>query len=520
MGYGRIGGVTVATQPLSYYRKILVDELKLCTTHEWEVAVATATGNKANTVLQVLSETKTPLAGGPCPILTQFQLQRINQSDSGQSLLLKGGDYVLVDQRGTGGQGTVFRARQRIAGSGERVVALKIVTLPDSTSSEFVRFQNECMFLCDQSKRTASCSEYVVNGLGCFDQGAQSVLVMEWLDGHTLHEVVEMRHKRVGRLPLRQVLRLIKSVISGLQFLHNNGCVHRDIKPKNLVLVEKPNDKYFVCIVDLGLVKLQTKPVTTPGQLMGTYYFTAPECFRDAAQTDVRADIFSIAATLFFLLTGEPPGFELFARYDPRPGSKEFQDFEIWRSTTNSWKRTRLSEIRPEIPQALSDLVWQSLSSNADDRPADVADFASVFDPVLEATQKARDLQKSFPSLRQSLFQVVSQAVKDLLVHTPLMNSKQFTSDARKSLQKHSFPNGMELPECLPSSKAFQTRLEILDLELQNVLLRFDLHQVTFTSLVDSGMQTLVDDLYRFQRLLPKFLALQHELDHALDGIV
>src|SRR6185312_1247764 len=97
----------------------------------------------------------------------------------------------------------------------------------------------------------------------------------------------------------------------GLQHAHECGMVHRDIKPANLILAVA-GKKAVLKVLDFGLAKLRTddqddSSLTREGQMLGTPDYIAPEQIRDAQSADIRADIYSLGCTFYFLLTGGPP---------------------------------------------------------------------------------------------------------------------------------------------------------------------------------------------------------------------
>jgi serine/threonine protein kinase len=129
-------------------------------------------------------------------------------------------------------------------------------------------------------------------------------LVMELIEGMNLSQIV----KWCGPLPLAEACELIRQAALGLQHAHEHGLVHRDIKPQNLMLTAKGKVK----VLDLGLALLRNDRfllggLTGSGQVMGTADYMAPEQWEDSHWVDIRADMYSLGCTLYFLLTGWPP---------------------------------------------------------------------------------------------------------------------------------------------------------------------------------------------------------------------
>jgi len=144
-------------------------------------------------------------------------------------------------------------------------------------------------------------------------------LVMEYLEGETLDDVLQRRKK----LPPNEAVRLIHQALLGLQHIHEQGMIHRDLKPSNLMLVpgvprgDDTTLKATVKILDIGLGREmfdESQPaaaanteLTAEGVLLGTPDYLAPEQARDPRSIDIRADIYSLGSVLYHALTGQPP---------------------------------------------------------------------------------------------------------------------------------------------------------------------------------------------------------------------
>jgi serine/threonine protein kinase/uncharacterized protein (DUF342 family) len=204
------------------------------------------------------------------------------------------GSYQILAKLGQGGMATVYRAMQA---SLKREVALKVVSAAFSGDPAF----------CERFLREARAGALVnhPNVVTCFDAGeadGQLYMAMELVTGGDLAQLID---KRGGRLDEKLALALLKDATSGLEAIEAARLVHRDIKPANIFLTDHGQAK----LADLGLVCFSTGDdrMTKPGTVMGTPAYIAPEQARGVPDVDIRADIYSLGATLFHLVTGQPP---------------------------------------------------------------------------------------------------------------------------------------------------------------------------------------------------------------------
>jgi ankyrin repeat protein/predicted Ser/Thr protein kinase len=201
----------------------------------------------------------------------------------------------ILELLGQGGMGVVYKARQK---SLDRLVALKILAVPDSAGPDFAeRFSREARALASLSHP----SIVTVHDFG--RSGDRYYLLMEYVDGTDLHQLI-----RGGEIQPQQALELVSHLCDALQFAHESGIVHRDIKPEN-ILVDK---KGRVKIADFGLAKILGRAVdptrlTGAHQVMGTAHYMAPEQLERPLEVDHRADIYSLGVVFYEVLTGELP---------------------------------------------------------------------------------------------------------------------------------------------------------------------------------------------------------------------
>ena len=195
---------------------------------------------------------------------------------------------------GKGGMGAVYKARQPVL---DRFVALKILPAQVAGGPDFTeRFNREARALARLNHpNIVTVHEFgQVSGLPFF--------IMEYVDGLNLRQL-----ERAGKLSPREALQIVPQICEALQFAHDAGVVHRDIKPDNILLDQKGRVK----IADFGIAKiLGTPPATGAAETrgaIGTPHYMAPEQVEKPQSVDHRADIFSLGVVFYEMLTGELP---------------------------------------------------------------------------------------------------------------------------------------------------------------------------------------------------------------------
>ncbi|MCC6666695.1 MAG: serine/threonine protein kinase [Polyangiaceae bacterium] len=205
------------------------------------------------------------------------------------------GRYRLKRQIGRGGMGDVWLAWDNQL---RRDVALKVISeARRARRKDIERFEREAL----ATSRLASPHTVAVHDFGVSDDGV-CFLAMEYLDGCDLAELV----RRGGPLAPELVLQVGLQACASLEEAHAAGIVHRDIKPENLFLVRTREPTPLVKVLDFGIARLADEQPTQTGTLLGTPLFTAPERWL-GQPADERSDVYSLGATLYYLLTGVPP---------------------------------------------------------------------------------------------------------------------------------------------------------------------------------------------------------------------
>lgn len=210
------------------------------------------------------------------------------------------GGYQIEKVVGTGGCGQVYKA---VHGRMGRTVAIKVIT--HETAASTARFQREV-------KAAAKLLHpHIVTAFDAGEYNNMPYLVMEYVEGQSLYQLV----RRSGPLPLSQVAHLILQTARGLAYAHEQGIIHRDIKPSNLMIDTAGQLK----ILDMGLARISTSKsptgldvtigseITAHGTVVGTAGYISPEQIASSRNVDSRTDIYSLACTLHFLLSGDSP---------------------------------------------------------------------------------------------------------------------------------------------------------------------------------------------------------------------
>ena len=231
-------------------------------------------------------------------LLTQFQVKEIYK---GRAKELTIGSYQLLDLLGEGGMGRVFKAKHLRLG---RDVALKVIRKEKLSNPVAVgRFRQEIHAAAQLSHP---------NVVMAFDaeeiDGGGLCLSMEYVEGTDLTKLVRAH----GPMPIPTACDAIRQAAIGLQHAFERGMVHRDVKPSNLLLTPRGQVK----VLDLGLALLHeptyaggenANRVTQEGFVLGTPDFLAPEQAQNPTGVDIRADVYALGATLYYLLTGRVP---------------------------------------------------------------------------------------------------------------------------------------------------------------------------------------------------------------------
>jgi len=278
--------------------------------------------------------------------------------------------YRILGPLGAGGMGVVYKAEHKLMG---RIVALKVIARRYTSSPAAIeRFLREF-------KATGQLHhKNIVTAHDADKWNGLHFLVMEFVEGMSLDRLVARR----GPLPIATACQCVRQAAQGLQHAFEQGMVHRDIKPHNLMVTRKGRVK----VLDFGLARLaavtesdaptagddggrnEFTRVTTPSLVIGTPDYLAPEQARNAHAVDIRADIYALGCVLYFLLTGRPP----FAR---RTSAMD----KLFAHVENEPDPVRTT--RPEVPVELEAILKRMMAKKPADRFATPSEVAISMKP-------------------------------------------------------------------------------------------------------------------------------------------
>ncbi len=259
------------------------------------------------------------------------------------------GKYEIRGILGKGAMGTVYDGYDAMI---DRRVAIKTMSLPDASDGEaqdeLARFRREAQ----AAGRLAHPNIVAVFDYG--EDGGVAFIVMEYAPGTELKKILD----KGDRLPPAEALRIMDGVLAGLQYSHERGVVHRDIKPGNVILSTEGKVK----IADFGIARIESSSMTQAGTIMGTPAYMSPEQFMGQT-VDARTDLYSAGVMLYQLLTGERP-FE---------GGMS----AIMHKALNT-QAPRPSDLSVTAPPALDAVVAKAMAKRPEDRFESASAFAEA----------------------------------------------------------------------------------------------------------------------------------------------
>ncbi|MBQ9280206.1 MAG: Stk1 family PASTA domain-containing Ser/Thr kinase [Clostridia bacterium] len=251
-----------------------------------------------------------------------------------------GNRYEIIENIGTGGMATVYKARDRIL---NRYIAVKVLKDEFSNDSEFIkRFQVEA-----QSAASLS-HQNIVSVYDVGNDNGKHYIVMELIEGKTLKEIIT----ESGKIPWQDAVKIAAQIASGLNQAHKNHIIHRDIKPHNIIITKDGVAK----VTDFGIAKaVSNSTINAFGSTIGSVHYFSPEHAR-GGYTDEKSDIYSLGVVLYEMVTGKLP-FE-----DETPVAVALKHLHD--------EPEEPIHITPEIPKALNDVILKAMQKEVGNRYA------------------------------------------------------------------------------------------------------------------------------------------------------
>lgn len=277
--------------------------------------------------------------------------------------------YWIEELIGSGGMGDVYRARALATG---RIVAIKVMNTQAAIGDRAIKYFKREMEVLQKLKHPHIVEFYAVDeNLGGFQ------LIMEYVDGPNASQ---WQAAQDGRPPVRAVVSLGVQLLEALAYAHGEGYVHRDIKPSNLLL-KGSGSELFVKLSDFGLAKSFLdnggfKTLTHQGDVGGSMGFLSPDHLRDFGEVKQAADLYSVGATMYYLLCGKYP----YLDFDPMNTNAYIMILEH--------PTVPVRVHRPEVPEGLDRVLRKSLEKQPRDRWRTAEQMAEALRPYLEVEER------------------------------------------------------------------------------------------------------------------------------------
>ena len=320
------------------------------------------------------------------------------------------GRYKIQSVIGQGSAGTVYKAVQELIG---REVAIKVLHDYLVSDDEFIkRFRQEAK----ASSRLSHPNIITIYDFGLIPEGHRPYIAMDLLIGTPLSDLLSS----VERLSLEEAIPVFVQVCSALGEAHRQGVVHRDVKPENIVLVERSGQRLFPIVVDFGIARIveesDAAKITRTGTVCGSPTYMSPEqC--TSSKVDHRSDIYSLGVVIYETLTGEVP----------------FHSDELVRVMAMhlSDPPTPLNQVKPGLvfPEMLEEVVYKSLAKNPDQRFQSMEDFAAALEESVK--QKEPSASKAAPKKAKPI--EPGPLAQDESLHMQRSQSQEMPAPSRAS---------------------------------------------------------------------------------------
>jgi hypothetical protein len=256
------------------------------------------------------------------------------------------GNYQIIREIGRGGMGVVYEGLDTRL---DRRVAIKTIDLPTDASVSPEAYQELVARFQTEAKAIAKLSHPNIVTIYDFGQeDGRQYMVQELLQGRSLAQMLQT----YAPLPVDTVIRASAQACAALDFAHDQGIIHRDVKPGNMILLDNGTLK----LMDFGIARLETGSagMTKAGNILGSLLYISPEQLVNAAKIDRRADIYSLGVSMYEMLTGRLP-------YNGDNIG------ELVMAIMQSLPQ-RPSQVNPQVPEALEAIILRAMAKEADKR--------------------------------------------------------------------------------------------------------------------------------------------------------
>jgi len=276
--------------------------------------------------------------------------------------------YEFMDYLGMGGFSKVFKIRDKKL---ERVCSLTTLRAERLDNSE----ANTKNYFINSARALAQCRH--PNIVSIFEIGSHDKLLYhigEYIEGSNLKDIIHTR----GKLELNEAIKISQSVLAGLGYLHKNGIIYRNIKPRK-ILIETKTGRIVLAFTSIILDK-KNKIQEEGRSSVGTRLYMSPEQFRDSNNIDRRSDIYSFGIALYEMLTGECP----------------FTSYSISEILIEHLEKTvpNIRDKRPDLPEGFEMVIYKALARKPVDRYQNTDDFLADIERLLGKNKVDKDLEK------------------------------------------------------------------------------------------------------------------------------
>ena len=281
-------------------------------------------------------------------VITQYQAEQLRSGRTKFRL----GPYLITEGIGQGGMGQVFKGIHEVMG---RECAVKVLPLEKSTSESRAAFKHEIRI------QAGLDNPYLVRAFDAGKEGNVHYLVTEYVPGNDLRRLI----RNNGPLPMNDAALIISQAALGLQYAHELGMVHRDVKPGNILVTPEGHAK----VSDIGLATWTMSLGNDPraGKVVGTADYLSPEQIRDPKSVGPLSDIYSLGCTLYYAVTGKVP----FPGGDTRSKCRRHCEQTPWHPR----------KFAPDLSEEFVDIIADMMEKDPSRRIQSAAEVAERLEP-------------------------------------------------------------------------------------------------------------------------------------------